>query len=209
MIKNVIFDVGNVLVEWNSDRAFRALGFDERTREAVAAATVRSADWNEADRSLLAEEELLARFIARAPEYEREIRLFWDRIELTIRQSDYSVGWIRRLKESGYHVYILSNYARRTYGLTRKELSFVEEADGALFSFEVCQVKPEPEIYRSLCERYGLVPQECVFLDDTQINVDAARAFGMQAILFAGYEDAVEWLRECGVVCSPAEGSVR
>ncbi len=201
MIKNVIFDVGNVLVEWNSDRAFRRLGFDEKTRNAVAEATIRSVDWNEVDRSQLCDEELLVRFIARAPEYEKEIRLFWERIELTIRQCDYSVDWIRRLRENGYRVYILSNYARWTYGKTAEELSFLRDVDGALFSFEVCQIKPEPQIYQTLCERYGLVPQECVFLDDTMINIEAARALGMQGILFTGYEDAVERLRECGVAC--------
>ena len=72
MIKNIILDVGKVLVEWDTEYAFRKMGFDEETRRAVAAATVASPDWNELDRSLLSDEELLEKMIGNAPGYERE-----------------------------------------------------------------------------------------------------------------------------------------
>ena len=73
--------------------------------------------------------------------------------------------------------------------------------DGALFSFEVKQIKPEPEIYHSLLERFHLRAEECVFLDDRQNNVDGAIACGISAIRFTGYEDARQKLKEYGVEC--------
>ena len=110
MIKNIIFDVGMVLVNWDPHAAFQELGFDEKTEEAVGNATVYSDAWNESDRSVLDAEEQLAVFVQNAPEYEKEIRLFWENVARAIYQYDYSRAWIRELKQKGYPVYILSNY---------------------------------------------------------------------------------------------------
>ncbi len=199
MIKNIILDVGKVLVEWDTEYAFREMGLDGEAGRAVAAATVASPDWNELDRSLLTDEEILVKFIAHAPEYEKEIRMVWDNIALPIWQYDYARPWIRAMKRNGYRVYILSNYSRYTYEHTREALSFLEDVDGALFSFQVKQIKPEPEIYRSLLAKYSLNPQECIFLDDRRENVEAAEAQGIAGIQFTGYEEALLELKRCGV----------
>ena len=149
MIKNIIFDVGMVLVNWDPHAAFQELGFDEKTEEAVGNATVYSDAWNESDRSVLDAEEQLAVFVQNAPEYEKEICLFWENVARAIYQYDYSRAWIRELKQKGYHVYILSNYGKWTYEHTAEALSFLSDVDGQVFSFEVHQIKPEPEIYRT------------------------------------------------------------
>lgn len=199
MIKNIILDVGKVLVEWDVSVIFDTLGFSEETAKAVADATIYTPDWLESDRSAVSDEELLDCFIARAPEYEKEIRLFWENIGLSIWQYDYSRAWIQNMKKNGYRVYILSNYGRWTYRNTQEALSFLEDVDGAVFSFQVCQVKPEPKIYQSLLHKYQLLPGECVFLDDRRDNIEAAEKQGITGILFTGYEDALEKLKEYGV----------
>lgn len=199
MIKNIILDVGKVLVEWDPQYAFQKLGFDVKTSELVAKATVSSPDWNELDRSEKSDEELLAKFIANAPAYEKEIRMVWESVGLSIWQYDYARPWIVNMKRCGYRVYILSNYSRWTYENTREALSFLEDVDGALFSFQVRQVKPEPEIYQSLLKKYDLKAEECIFLDDRQDNIDAAEAQGIAGICFTGYEDALEQLCTYGV----------
>lgn len=199
MIKNIILDVGKVLVEWDTEYAFREMGLDGEIGRAVAAATVASPDWNELDRSLLTDEEILAKFIANAPEYEKEIRMVWDNIALPIWQYDYARPWILAMKRNGYRVYILSNYSRYTYEHTGEALSFLEDVDGALFSFQVKQIKPEPDIYRSLLAKYSLIPQECIFLDDRRENVEAAEAQGIAGIRFTGYEEALLELKRRGV----------
>lgn len=205
MIHNVIFDVGNVLVEWDCNFAFRELAFDEETCRAVAEATVQSSEWNEYDRSALSDDEQLAVFIRRAPLYEKQIRLFWEHIGLTIKQYDYTREWIRGLKRSGYHVYILSNYAAWTYEQTREELSFLEDVDGAVFSFQVKKVKPEPEIYQILLEKYNLNPAECIFIDDRRDNIEAAEAQGICGIPFVSYEQAARMLADYGVGSGPQQ----
>ena len=199
MIKNVIFDVGKVLVEWEPLVAMKKLGFDDATAKAVAAATTDSPEWDESDRSVGTDEEILAMLIGNAPEYEKEIRTFWENISLPIYQYDYARAWIRELKNKGYGVYILSNYGRWTYQNTTEALSFLEDVDGAVFSYQVHQMKPEPEIYQTLLTKYGLKAEECVFLDDRQVNIDGAKAQGMEGIVFTSYEEAVERLKEYGV----------
>lgn len=199
MIKNVIFDVGKVLVEWEPLVAMKKLGFDDATAKAVAAATTDSPEWDESDRSVGTDEEILAMLIGNAPEYEKEIRTFWENISLPIYQYDYARAWIRELKSKGYGVYILSNYGRWTYQNTTEALSFLEDVDGAVFSYQVHQMKPEPEIYQTLLAKYGLKAEECVFLDDRQVNIDGAKAQGMEGIVFTSYEEAVERLKEYGV----------
>lgn len=199
MIKNIIFDVGNVLVEWEPENAMRRLGMDAATVDAVADATVRTKDWDEADRGACAPEEMLLRFIRKAPEYEKEIQCFWEHIGMAIYQFDYVKEWMTALKERGYHLYILSNYSAWTYEHTKEALSFLADVDGALFSFQVKQIKPEPEIYHTLLGRYGLKAEECVFLDDKEENIEGARACGIHGIRFFSYEQAKQSLKEYGV----------
>lgn len=199
MIKNIIFDVGKVLVEWQPLVAMKKLGFDDETAKAVAAATTDSPEWDVSDRSVLSDEEILAMLIGNAPEYEKEIRTFWENISLPIYQYDYVREWIQGLKRKGYGVYILSNYGRWTYQNTTEALSFLKDVDGAVFSFQVHQMKPEPEIYQTLLTKYDLKAEECVFLDDRQVNIDGAKALGIEGIVFTSYEKAVQALRKYGV----------
>lgn len=201
MIRNIIFDVGKVLVEWEPEAAMRKLGMDEAAVRAVADATVHTPEWDESDRGALTPAELLDGFVRRAPEYEKEIRLFWENIGLAIYQYDYVKNWMRTLKEQGFHLYILSNYGEWTYAHTQEALSFINDVDGALFSFQVKQIKPEAEIYQTLLKKYDLIPEECVFMDDREVNIAAAKAHGINGIVFTTYTDAVEKLREYGVNC--------
>ena len=199
MIRNIIFDVGKVLVEFDWEKAFHELGFDGETFERVADATVRSKAWDELDRSSLSDKEQLLAFIKNAPEYEKEIKLLWENIGRCIWQYDYAMDFVKTLKKNGYHTYILSNYGRYTRECTLEALSCEKEMDGVVFSYQIQAIKPEPEIYQELLTRYHLDPDECVFLDDRQVNLDEANRQGIHTILFQGYEQACEKLRALGV----------
>lgn len=199
MIRNIIFDVGNVLVEYSWERMLKALHITGEAYDAVAKATVLSPMWNELDRSLLSDEEILEGFIQNAPEYEKETRLVWDNIPESIHCYDYSVEWVREFRKKGYGTYILSNYSKRGYEMTKQELPFVADMDGVLFSYEVKLVKPEPEIYQTLLKKFQLKPEECVFLDDNEKNIIAAREAGIHAIHFRNKEQAEAELEKLGV----------
>ena len=121
MIKNIILDVGMVLVDFCWADLLHQLGITGEAFEAVADATVRTQTWNEYDRSTKTEEELLADLKANAPQYAQQIQLFWDNMSGMIRQYPYAKPWITALKESGYRVYILSNYSnyKKQHGLLK------------------------------------------------------------------------------------------
>ncbi|MDE5718684.1 MAG: HAD-IA family hydrolase [Lachnospiraceae bacterium] len=78
-------------------------------------------------------------------------------------------------------------------------LDFLPHMDGGILSYEDKVIKPMPEIYQLLIDRYGLTPEECVFLDDTQRNLDGAEKFGIHTILFKNQAQAIEELERLGV----------
>ena len=113
MIRNIIFDIGNVLACFRWRDLFAELGFTGEKFDRIAAATIlHPTMWPEFDRSLMSDEEIIASCIARAPEYEEDIRMIFERTELLVEEYPYSYGWIKELKERGYKIYLLSNYGK-------------------------------------------------------------------------------------------------
>lgn len=200
MIKNIIFDIGRVLVKWEPQKTMRELGMTESEIEAVSDALFTSGLWNETDRSVLPDEEVFRQFVERAPEQEKNIRLFWENLDKAIVQFDYVIPWMRALKKAGYRIYILSNYGKWTYDSTKDNaLSFLSEVDGGIFSYEIKIIKPDIKIYQALLEKYNLNPEECVFMDDLEANIAGAKAAGINGIVFTSKEDAEKQLKEYGV----------
>lgn len=197
MINTIIFDIGMVLVDFCWQDMLKNLGFEGETFEKVADSTMRNPLWQDFDRGTWSTEELIRRFVANAPEYKTEIETVFQNMDKIVTLYDYSMDWIRQLKSDGYKVYILSNIPELVHldNLDDK-LRFLKEVDGAVLSYQERLLKPERRIYEVLCERYGIVPEQAVFFDDKQENVDAAREFGLNAICFKGYEQGIEELNK-------------
>ena len=157
-------------------------------------ATFGSGIWNEMDRGIWSEEEVLERFIARAPEREKEIRVAFDRVGCCTERKEYAIPWIENLKARGYRVLFLSNYSEHVRKRSTHALHFLPYLDGGVFSYQVHRIKPEPEIYRILLEKYELKAEECVFVDDNGKNIQAARELGFRTVHFENYEQAHEAL---------------
>lgn len=188
-LDSVIFDVGNVLVDYNWKKYLDSFGYDEKKKEVLANAMFLSPVWQEADRGILTPEELTKEFVKNAPEYEPELRLLYQNPGGTITAFDYAKDWIRSLKKRGIKVYILSNYSKRIFEQTQKELDFLPLVDGSLFSFQCNKIKPDREIYEDLIRTYHINPAHAVFVDDRQDNVDGAKNAGLQALRFTTYPD--------------------
>ncbi len=196
MIKNVVFDIGNVLAGFKWKEFYRSFGFSDEIFEKLADATVRSSLWNEMDRGKMSDDELLSGFIANDPSIEDEIRQVFINIKGMILRYDYAASWIKELKDRGYGVYIISNFAQKAYNECIDALDFLEETDGAILSYQVKLIKPASEIYQLLCSRYNLKAQECVFIDDMEKNVEAAKKEGMKGIVFHTLLQAKEELEK-------------
>lgn len=185
---------------WQPKQKWKEWGFSDETIEVLDKALFASGVWNETDRGVLSDEEFLKLAVGKAPEYEQEIMHFWNNVDKAIWQLPYAREWIQAMKKAGYHVYILSNYGNWTYEKTREEaLSFLEDVDGAIFSYQVQQIKPNSDIFQSLFEKFSLKPEESVFLDDLAANIEGAKNVGMHGIVFDGLEDALVELKKLGV----------
>ncbi len=199
MIKTVIFDIGNVLVDFGWKTFFQKFCPDEATFDAFTRATVKSKEWNEIDRGIWTEQELLNAFIHNAPELKQIILKSFENLKGIITPYDYTIPWIRELKAKGLQVLVLSNFSEKFYKDCKEDMKFLEETDGGFLSYRVKLIKPDPAIYELLLERYHLKASECVFLDDLQHNIDAANSLGIHTILFTGKEDADRKLKELGI----------
>ena len=188
MIKSVIFDIGAVLVEfdWNG---FLHRIYDAQTADAVFAATWGTEAWYELDRDALPRETVLGMFTANAPEYAAEIRTALARTNECAKLFPYTPGWIRSLKAQGLSVYFLSNYYPYLVWKNPEVLRFIDDMDGGVFSWQEKITKPDPEIYRRLLRKYDLRAEECVFIDDSQANIDAANALGLHGFRFISYAE--------------------
>ena len=188
-IDTVILDVGNVLVDYDWKQYLDSFGYDEEKNKTLAVAMFENPVWEEADRGVLSEEELIGKFVENCPEYGEELRKLYETPGKTVFPLGYACDWIKDLKKRGLKVYILSNYSKRIYDQTVDQMDFLSLVDGALFSFQCHMIKPERTFYEELIRRYKIRPERAVFIDDRQNNVDGAKAAGLLALRFTTYED--------------------
>ncbi len=201
MIDTIIFDMGNVLIDFRWEALYHEMGLTGERFDRMAQATVLNPVWEEFDRGNWSDEEMLEAFIKNAPEMEDLMReLMTDRFTGYLKKFDYTDAWLDGLKAAGYRIYILSNFSRKGFTDCAKELDYVSKADGAVISYKVGMIKPEPEIYRYLLDTYDISPQRSVFIDDNAANLKAAERFGINTILFTGKDAADEELKKLGVV---------
>ena len=200
MINTIIFDMGMVLVDFRWKALFEEMGLTGERFERMANATVRDPVWNEFDRGIWTDEMMLEAFVERAPELEEELNdLFYNRFTELLRKFDYTDEWIDSLKKKGYKVYILSNFSRKGIEECPDELDYIGKTDGAVISYRVNLIKPDPRIYEHILEKFDINPSEAVFIDDNADNIEAAKKFGINTILFTGKEDADKELAKLGV----------
>ncbi|MBQ6429933.1 MAG: HAD family phosphatase [Acidaminococcaceae bacterium] len=189
MIRNMVFDIGNVLMDFRWKEYMRSLfGENEALIQTINQGIWHNGCWAAMDKGEMDGAATLRSAVAFAPQYEKEIKLTLDRVALAFHKFGYAVPWVQELKGMGLNVYYLSNYSAFSIAANPDVLDFIPCMDGGVFSFEVKAVKPEPEIYRCLCDKYDLKPEECLFTDDVPANVKGAQACGFQGIVFEGYE---------------------
>jgi putative hydrolase of the HAD superfamily len=195
MIRNIVFDVGDVLVAFCWDDVARKLGFSEELVAKFRKNMIELPAWNEFDRGTVTEEQVLEAIRQAMPENEAELKLLWSHKREFTREYPTSAPIIRHLKNKGYRVYLLSNYPKELRDVHWPSFSFTGLVDGIVVSADVRMVKPDVEIFEKLCELYGLNAGECLFVDDRDYNVEGARRAGMHGLVYEG-EKTIEKLRQ-------------
>ena len=190
MITTIIFDIGNVLVDFSWKEYIAGFGFSKEVQEKISKATMLSEAWDEFDRGVMEIEDIIKLFIKNDSSIEKEIRLICEDIHDMLGRREYAIPWIKELKEKGYKVLYLSNFSRKAEVECAHTVDFLPHMDRGILSYQEKGIKPEREIYQILIDRYNLVPDECVFMDDKEINCEGARKAGIHAIVFTTKEEA-------------------
>ena len=193
MTKNLVFDFGKVLVEYDFVDFFRRLIPDARRCMQLASIMTDDETLRRFDREEKPIEELVKDLISENPAFEDEIRLFAERYpEIITGEMPGMKELLVRLKGEGFSLCGLSNWCSKVY-VTMGQYDIFQLMDGYVISSEEHLVKPEAGIYHRLYEKFGLKPEECIFADDKQENIEGARRTGMRGIVF---ENAAQYERE-------------
>ena len=189
MINTIIFDLGAVLIDWNPEYLYKSHFANEAEMKHFLT-NVATSDWNEeqdAGRSLQEGTELL---LAKHPEHEQPIRMFYSRWEEMLGGPFHdTVAIFRKLKQSGkFKIYALTNWSAETFVRAKELYDFLGWFDGIVVSGEEKMRKPTPAFYHILLNRYHINPTEALFIDDNLRNVKAARELGIPSIHFTSAE---------------------
>ncbi|MGN0025550.1 MAG: HAD family hydrolase [Clostridium sp.] len=198
MYKNIVFDLGNVLLDFNP-RDYLKSKISGDKLEDVFKAVFTSEEWIMLDRGTITEKEAINNIISRNSTYINEINLAFESWYDILKPIEESINILMSLKKNGYKIYYLSNFHQLAFAEVTKKNSFFELFDGGVVSYEEKLIKPEEDIYKLVLDRYKLNPSETIFIDDTKVNVDAANSIGIKGILFKDSEKLREELNSLEV----------
>jgi putative hydrolase of the HAD superfamily len=187
MIRNIVFDMGNVVIRFDPGYFMDRAGItDETDRRLIMNELFLSVEWAQMDAGILTEQTAEPLILERFPE----------RLKNTVRMLLYTWAYprdmipgmeelISRLKDAGYSIYLLSNASAAQHDYWPK-YTVSRLFDGKLISCDYGIIKPNPKIYQLFTEKFQLDPGECLFVDDLTANVAAAIQCGWKGIVFQG-----------------------
>ena len=181
--KNIIFDVGGVLIGYRWMEMLNDYGLSQEEANAFARDIFPHPIWSQFDLDNVSHDTVIETYVAAFPHYEAPIRWFFGHPELMPVGRPQIWEQVHALKQAGYKTYLLSNYSRYLFSMHTDGMPFRDDMDGGVISYQIHAIKPDPAIYHELFDRYSLTPCECLFLDDRQVNIDGGNACGMDGIV--------------------------
>ena len=199
-IKAIIFDFGNVLLEWNPRFVYQRYFPNDSEGMERFFKEVNFADWNLQQDKGRPFKEGVALLSREFPHYSHLIQAYQDYwIDSVGEPVQGTVEIMKRLKKSGYALYGLSNWSAETFPRARKKHDFFNLLDDFVISGEVGHIKPEPEIYQILLNKIGRSASECVFIDDALHNIRQAQKMGFATIHFQSPQQLESSLHDLGI----------
>ena len=185
-VKNIIFDLGGVLIDWNPEYVYLEAFKGNRKKMENFFDEVCTFDWNENQDAGYPLADATEDRIALFPEQADLIRMYYGRWEEMLRGPiSGTVSILKKLiNNNGYRVFALTNWSAETFPIALKRFDFLHWFEGIVVSGTEKTRKPFPEIYETTLERYGLKASESIFIDDNERNIIAANLFGIQTIKF-------------------------
>ncbi|HYK47940.1 MAG TPA: HAD family phosphatase [Parafilimonas sp.] len=196
-IEAIVFDLGGVLIDWNPRYVYRTI-FDSEEKIDWFFDNICTHDWNEKQDAGYSLSTATEELVAQHPEWEPEIRAYYDRwIEMLGGPMHETVNILRDLRQQEHlSLYALTNWSHETFPVALERFDFLQWFDGILVSGEEKTRKPFPEFYQKLLDRYNIDPARAIFIDDNLRNVRAAEDAGINGIHFLNAKQLREELRK-------------
>ncbi|MBQ6502423.1 MAG: HAD family phosphatase [Flexilinea sp.] len=182
-LNTVIFDLGNVLLDYNPRRFMGELGIAPKYFDRLTEIFPESKEWQDLDENLITDDEFLAAALHKEPALRREITLYHKHWYDHFHAIPENVAAFYQIKEAGAKTYILSNFQQTCFKVMQEHNVFLDDFDGRVISFECKMRKPDAGIYELLISKYDLDPAHSVFIDDMKVNIEAAASAGLKTIL--------------------------
>ena len=201
VIDTIIFDVGNVLLDFPWTEYAKDMNISEDAKKFILENIIDHPLYAECDLGNKSFEEIVDAFCAVGPQYSEEIRDLIENMYTCITPFPYTESWLADLKSKGYRLYILSNWSLHAYEKLSENgvLAFERYMDGATWSFREHMRKPDRAIFEKLLKDYNIDRSRAVFIDDNPENTSAATGLGIRSILFRDVADAGQRLKDLGV----------
>jgi len=194
VVKNIIFDVGDVLLEYRWHDMLTDYGLEDGEADKVAGFMFNDILWHEFDLAIMTRDEIIQKYIKSYPEYADTIQWFMTHGEFMHVNREDVWEKVQELKNKGYGIYILSNYSEELFEKHTKDAPFIKIADGIVVSYQIHITKPDKGIYQYLLNKYKLKAEECIFFDDRKENTEAAIKLGINAVTVTSKEFLLEEL---------------
>lgn len=194
MIKNIVFDLGNVLLDFDPDSYLEELGYSGEIKAELMEKIFGSDEWLMLDRGTISQPEAVAEWQQRNPELKEEIAdvmAEWEKI-LTLKIDTLQI--LKSLAEKNYNLYVLSNFHKKAFKYVEQKYNFFKYFKGRVISAEIEMIKPEAQIYDYLLNEFNLNPEETLFIDDSKKNIKAALEKKIRVIHFKDAESLGEEL---------------
>ena len=188
-INTIIFDLGNVLIDWNPKYVFDKL-FDDEDRKKYFFENICTMEWNEAQDAGRPIKEATEELVVQYPEWKEYIEAYYGKwTEMLGGPIHDTVEIFKTLKQSGrYKLYALTNWSAETFPYALEMYEFLHWFDGRVVSGEEKMRKPHPEFYQVLLDRFDVRAEEALFIDDSVRNIQAAKKIGIKTIHFTSPE---------------------
>lgn len=198
VIRNIVFDFGGVLVDWNPEYLFKDV-FQDKAELEHFLENICTPDWNEKQDAGRLLSEAIRTLQRRHPKYHEEIRLYYDEWTTMLGGLiEQNVALLEPLKMN-YRIFGLTNWSAETFPIACDLYPFFGDFEGIVVSGEERLAKPDERIYLLLLERYGLSVEECLFIDDNARNIEAATALGFDTLHLTGNVSLKEELILLGI----------
>jgi putative hydrolase of the HAD superfamily len=195
---NIVFDLGGVVVTWKPEAIIANVFADPAVREIVRKEVFEHPDWPELDRGTLPWHDAVARAAQRSGLPAADVARLLREVPPSLKTVPETVDLMYRLKAGGHTLYCLSNMHIASIDYLEQHCTFWDVFAGKVISCRVNLCKPEPAIYAHLLDTHGLEPRNTVFIDDVQVNLDAARQFGIRTIQFLNASQCDQELAQMG-----------